>query len=242
MRKNILHILTIGTLLLLTGCNDTGKDTEAPVITLNGDSNMVLPIGDNYIEKGATAVDNVDGIVPIVIEGNVDTSTVGNYTISYESQDTVGNISNVNRYIEVIELTDIEKIKRLEDNGTIPKLNRDDTLVGEDNNSNGVRDDIDIYIDEHYSKPKEHAAVIQSAKVLQKALLVDKSNMDEIRKVDIEDNRAVHCLFQVFEPAKISNEIESLTTNTKERLLEYLKYNKALDGTVSSEIEGDTCE
>ncbi len=119
---------------------------------------------------------------------------------------------------------------------------RDDTLAGMDKNNNGVRDDIDKYIDAHYTNPIKHAAVIQSAKVIQKALLVDKNNIDAIKKIDREDNRAVNCLFSIFEPSKIPTEIESLTINTKMRILEYSKYNKALDGTVSSELEEDSCE
>ncbi len=158
------------------------------------------------------------------------------------ANDKVENSATKESKTEVKELTNEEKIKKLEDNGTIPKLNRDDTLAGEDKNSNGVRDDIDRYIDKHYIDPQKHAAVVQSAKVLQKALLVDKRDMDKIRKIDTEDNKAIHCLFQVFKPNEVPNEIESLTTNTKVRLLEYLKYNKMLDGTVSSELEGDTCE
>ena len=37
-------------------------------------------------------------------------------------------------------------------------------------------------------------------------------------------------------------ELEGVTTNTKARLLAYLAYNKALDGTSSSLPVGDTCE
>ena len=206
-------------------------DTTPPVITLNGDVNLTLNVGDKYTELGATATDDKDGNVNVDINGTVDTSKTGTYTIIYTAKDMAGNIATINRKIEIKE------------NGSIlPNLNRDNTLAGVDNNNNGIRDDIDKYIDEHYTDPIKHAAVIQSAKVMQKALLVDKSDMDAIKKIDLEDNRAVNCLFSVFDPTEIPTDIESLTTNTKIRLLEYLKYNKALDGTVSNELEGDTCE
>ena len=38
------------------------------------------------------------------------------------------------------------------------------------------------------------------------------------------------------------DEIISITTNTKPRLLAYLALSKALDGTVSVGLTGDTCE
>jgi hypothetical protein len=37
-------------------------------------------------------------------------------------------------------------------------------------------------------------------------------------------------------------ELESMTTNTKERLQAYLAYNKAQSGSVSTEPEGATCD
>lgn len=59
--------------------------------------------------------------------------------------------------------------------------------------------------------------------------------------------KALVCAAETFEPNrgdgyKMADTIESLTTNTKERLLAYLNYNSARSGSVSSYPEGDTCE
>jgi len=219
------------------------EDIVPPVITLNGDSNITLYVGDTYVEEGAIAKDNIDGNVSVEIKGNVDTSKEGNYTVAYEASDKAGNKASKIRKIEVKELSDTEKIQELEDNGTIPKLNRDNTLTGEDNNSNGIRDDIDRYIDEHYMDPKKHAAVVQEAKALQKILLVDKTNIDKVKEVSREVARAIECIFNRFELTKVPfDNISAITFNTKIRLLEDLKFSQALDGTVSSGLEGDTCE
>ena len=55
-------------------------DTTAPVVTLNGDDYITIELGDTYIEQGATASDHA-GSVDVTTTGNVDTDTVGTYTI-----------------------------------------------------------------------------------------------------------------------------------------------------------------
>ncbi|WOV93886.1 MAG: DUF5011 domain-containing protein [Candidatus Nitrosoabyssus spongiisocia] len=75
------------------------SDTIPPVITLNGSSTITLNINSTYNEQNATTDDDS----PIVIGGDtVDTDTVGNYTITYNSVDSAGNNAvQVNRIIVV---------------------------------------------------------------------------------------------------------------------------------------------
>ena len=52
-------------------------DTTAPVITLNGDTQITVEVGSTYTDLGATASDNYDGDITadIVVGGDsVDTS------------------------------------------------------------------------------------------------------------------------------------------------------------------------
>ena len=51
------------------------RDTIAPVITLFGDQLLEIAFGDDYIEIGASASDNFDESVEIVISGSVDINT-----------------------------------------------------------------------------------------------------------------------------------------------------------------------
>ncbi len=67
------------------------SDTTPPVITLTGESTITLNVGDTYTEQGATATDNVDTGVAVIISGSVDTSVAGTYTITYNATDTAGN-------------------------------------------------------------------------------------------------------------------------------------------------------
>ena len=46
-------------------------DATPPVITLNGVSPMEIAEGEPYVEPGATAEDDVDGAVDVLIEGIV---------------------------------------------------------------------------------------------------------------------------------------------------------------------------
>jgi len=80
-------------------------DTEAPVITLNGDATMNISVGDTFTDPGATATDNIDGDITanIVVAGDaVDVNTAGTYTITYNVSDAAGNAATeVTRDVEV---------------------------------------------------------------------------------------------------------------------------------------------
>jgi hypothetical protein len=78
-------------------------DGVAPVITLLGDVNYEQELDEPYNEPGATAQDNVDGATSVTIGGDtVDTSTVGNYTVTYTTTDSAGNSSTRNRVVTVV--------------------------------------------------------------------------------------------------------------------------------------------
>ena len=77
------------------------KDTEKPVITLSGESQLSLFVGDSYNEPGATAADNLDGVVSVLISGSVDTLKAGTYTITYKAIDAANNSAKETRTIVV---------------------------------------------------------------------------------------------------------------------------------------------
>ncbi len=80
-------------------------DTNIPIITLTGDSEVKIKVGDIYNDAGATALDDKDGdITPkIIIGGSVDTSKIGNYTITYDVSDLAGNIATQVSRIVIVE-------------------------------------------------------------------------------------------------------------------------------------------
>ena len=82
---------------VLTACGGGGdsgtsppeptRDLIPPVISLNGESAITLDYQDEYIELGATATDDVDGNLNVTITGLVDTSALGDYTVTYSATD-----------------------------------------------------------------------------------------------------------------------------------------------------------
>ena len=101
------------------GCIDTLEinvvDTTAPVITLTGDASITLEVGAAYNEQGATATDNYDTTVTVVIGGDtVDTSTVGTYTVTYDATDANNNAATqVTRTVNVVESLSIDEVNEV---------------------------------------------------------------------------------------------------------------------------------
>lgn len=142
-----------------------------------------------------------------------------------------------------------EAVAQLEASGDLPKLEREPTLGGIDVNGDGVRDDIEQYIVKKYSEPAQRKAAMQTAEVFQKMLLVDKSDVAALDAVSEAGSRAIVCAKAAFatsdgaiEQYRMNTDLESMTANTKARLIAYLAYNKARNGTVSTMPPGDTCD
>ncbi len=84
-------------------------DDIPPEVKINRDSStLVMYVGEKYEEKGATAVDEVNGDVSstIVIEGSVDTSKKGTYQVHYKATDNLGNVGEATLSVVVVEKTD----------------------------------------------------------------------------------------------------------------------------------------
>lgn len=81
------------------------KDDEKPVLTLQGDSNVFVPLNGIYEEAGITAMDNCDGDISsnVSIEGNVDSTKAGEYVLKYKVSDSNNNESVVERYVYVYQ-------------------------------------------------------------------------------------------------------------------------------------------
>lgn len=73
--------------------NSNIVDIDKPVMTLLGESEMVLECGvDTFIDPGATVEDDFDSDVTVVIGGDtVDPLQPGIYTITYDATDNAGN-------------------------------------------------------------------------------------------------------------------------------------------------------
>ena len=73
----------------------TGNYT-APEITLLGEPQITIYVGDNYDDPGAVAD------TPVIASGEVNTNTPGSYLVSYVTTNSSGNISTASRIITVL--------------------------------------------------------------------------------------------------------------------------------------------
>ena len=80
-------------------------DTTAPVITLSGANPVDVDLGTTYNDAGATATDANDGdlTASITVSSNVDTNTVGTYTVTYTVSDAAGNQATETRTVNVVD-------------------------------------------------------------------------------------------------------------------------------------------
>ncbi len=76
-----------------------------PTITLKGEVEEYVRVGEIYASQGATAIDVEDGNISakISIEGSVNTSVIGNYLLKYRVTDSAGNNIVETRLIHVLD-------------------------------------------------------------------------------------------------------------------------------------------
>jgi len=81
-------------------------DTTAPEITLVGNDIETIEVGATYAEQGATATDNYDTTLTVVVGGDtVDTAIGGTYSVTYNVSDVSGNAATeLTRAVTVTEV------------------------------------------------------------------------------------------------------------------------------------------
>jgi hypothetical protein len=85
----------------------TVRDTQAPVVTINGQAEMTLECGvDTYTELGATAYDACQGDMTDRLNtygSGANTAAVGTYSIQYGVWDATGNTTMALRTVHVVD-------------------------------------------------------------------------------------------------------------------------------------------
>ena len=83
-------------------------DGTPPALVLNGVSPTTVMKDSVFTDPGATAIDETDGDLTnsIVVTGTVDTSTIGDYTLTYTVSDLSTNESVISRLVKVVDGTD----------------------------------------------------------------------------------------------------------------------------------------
>jgi len=78
-------------------------DRRGPEIELIGEARVNIPAGQEYVDPGATAIDDIDGDISdkIEVSGNVNSTVVGTQTITYSVSDRAGNVASATRTVVV---------------------------------------------------------------------------------------------------------------------------------------------
>ena len=105
-----LDLIMVGrnaTVLEIHANNGIGRlglgDRLAPTLELVGDTTVNIAAGQEYLDPGATAIDDIDGDISdkIEVSGSINSSAVGTQTISYKVADRAGNTSTIVRTVVV---------------------------------------------------------------------------------------------------------------------------------------------
>ena len=104
-----MMIFTIYTTTIFTGCGDdnnsTASDGETPVITLQGDTNIEVPLGTMDIQEyGYSAFDFQDGDLTdkVTRTNNIDWNRAGDYEFTYSVTDSDGNVGRAVRHVKIV--------------------------------------------------------------------------------------------------------------------------------------------
>ncbi|EIO3975576.1 chromosome partitioning protein ParA [Vibrio vulnificus] len=123
-----------------------------------------------------------------------------------------------------------------------PLLDRSDSLTGPDTNQDGIRDDVEAFIDALEVTESVRNALKQDARSAQENISYDFSDKTEpsiskATEISKKFDRALACYefvgIEVDDIINSSRLLMSLTYNTKKRTLAFLSYNRLLNGSTS---------
>ena len=82
-------------------------DLTAPIVTLEGSTDITIEVGEDFIEPGYTVYDNYSVTADVTVNGYLDTTQPNDYVIFYSVTDDAGNVSEPQiRTIHVIDTID----------------------------------------------------------------------------------------------------------------------------------------
>ena len=63
---------------------------------------MSLPLGQQFVDPGAMAIDSYDGSVSVNVTGSVNIDVAGSYVLTYSAVDAAGNVGHARRTVVVV--------------------------------------------------------------------------------------------------------------------------------------------
>ena len=89
---------------------DNSKDVTPPELRLNGDTEITMAVGTEFVDPGYTATDDYDGDITnkVVISGTINNAKAGTYELTYTVSDTAGNTTSKKRTVIFEELGNLD--------------------------------------------------------------------------------------------------------------------------------------
>lgn len=117
-------------------------------------------------------------------------------------------------------------------------------IAGPDINGNGVRDDLDDYVDSLPDNESQKRALRQGFRTLREAILIDTADKNAVLDVMKKSAASVWCIYSQYDSDadKKSHDVEKYSINTKARLKAYAAFNAAASGRSAAMPKGDGCE
>ena len=140
-----------------------------------------------------------------------------------------------------------EALRDLEASGAIPVLDRSVTIEGADTDGDGVRDDVDTYIESLPDTDAQQDALRQASRVFTEAMHAGEGHPDAdgLRRMAEMIVNAANCIWVTYGSDAAADKVQDMTrvmVNTPERFDAFAQFDGMLRGVVITIPEGDTCE
>lgn len=177
------------------------------------------------------------------------------FTLAACSNESAVDAIDKNTETEEVEVVEVEKpeieavVEELPIDyskySAINAKNPDGTKPTEKMADNGIRADVDKYINSLTITPKQKAALKYDASLFQKVLTVDVSDDAAVTSLSQKMANSLNCINTMFDDMNKSmdtmSEIERMTFNTVEKSDAYTLYNQRQSTAPINMPAGDTC-
>ena len=167
-------------------------------------------------------------------------------TLTVEVRSAPGSSLSVTIFGQTQIRSVVDALNRLEANQQIPTLDRSTSLLGPDVDGNGVRDDIDRYVEGLPDTSLQKGSLRQMSKAIAQAMQSGgNGTSSDMRAASTAIGSAVHCIWDRYDAVSANNKVKTikqLTVNTLTRLDAYERYNTSRSGSSSRLPRGDTCD
>lgn len=117
-------------------------------------------------------------------------------------------------------------------------------IIGPDNDHNGVRDDIDQYIDSLLDTPRQKAVLRQHARALTATMVIDPADTTQVIRAATKIAVGITCLFKAYNDeiaGRKAEQLEAISVNTAIRARAYERFDSAMSGKFISSDNQDRC-